>query len=46
MKVGRWGFALVVAIAQLPVLPTRAQSPELMDAYREFQALHRLVLQD
>ena len=41
MKIGRWGFALAVAIALWPALPTRAQSPELMDAYRQYQALDR-----
>ncbi len=39
MKVGRWSFALAVAIALWPALPTRAQSPELMDSYRQYKAL-------
>ncbi len=41
MKVGRWGCALAVAIALWPALPTRALSPELMDAYRQYQALNQ-----
>ena len=41
MKVGRWGFALAVAMALWPALPTRALSPELMDAYRQYQALNQ-----
>ncbi len=32
-KVGLWGFALAVAIALYPALPTRANSPELIDAF-------------
>ncbi len=41
MRVGPWGFALAVAIALWPALPTRALSPELMDAYRQYQALNQ-----
>ncbi len=41
MKVGRWGFALAVAMALWPALPTRALSPDLMDAYRQYQALNQ-----
>ena len=41
MKVGRWSFALAVAIALWPALPTRAQSPELMGTFRQYQALNQ-----
>ncbi len=39
MKVGRWGFALALAVARSPALSTRGQSPELMDSVRRYQAL-------
>ncbi len=39
MKVRRCGFALALAVALSPALPTRAQSLELMDAFRQYQAL-------
>lgn len=41
MKIGRWGFALGVAVALVSVFSARAQSPELMDAYEQYQSLRR-----